>query len=131
MNCPYCSNPVADGAAFCGNCGAKMDAPAAPAAAPVQPAPVSEPAVYTAPPPLEPAPVFAPPEAPVYMPPAPGVAPKKSNRNMIIIVVVILLLLCCCCLAVVIVSQILPILAALGSQSGSYFPFGTPTPRLK
>lgn len=130
MNCPYCSNPVPEGAAFCGNCGAKMDALPAPAAPPVEPAPDSEPvAAYSAPPPAEPAPVFSPPESPVYTPPAPGVAPKKSNRNTIIIVVVVLVLLCCCCLALVAVMQLGPIISAFGSQTGSYYPFGTPTIR--
>jgi len=73
MFCPQCGKPLADGARFCGNCGATVTAPSAPppqAAAPVPPpaAPVPPaPAYGAAPPPQEP------PSAPrVYPGPAPG-----------------------------------------------------------
>lgn len=58
MFCPQCGKPLADGARFCGNCGASIGAPSAP---PPQPAPV---------PPVPAAPAYgAPPPPPAQQPP--------------------------------------------------------------
>ncbi len=92
MNCPYCGTQAAEGAAFCGNCGAKLET----LAAAVSPAPWQESAEGTFTPSVE---TVAPPPAftPSYSPAA--AAPKKRNTVLIIaIVVIVLLLLCCCCL---------------------------------
>jgi hypothetical protein len=67
----------------------------------------------------------------VYTPPALGVAPKKSNRNMIIIVVVVLVLLCCCCITLLAGWWVSQTLSSLPYSQGGTFIFGTPTPRLK
>jgi hypothetical protein len=142
MNCPYCGNAVLAGAAFCGNCGAKLDAATAPAGLPPQPsaeivqepmaptpAPISasgpEPAVETMAPPPGFAPSYAPPPGftASYAPP-PALA-KKSNTTLIIIVVLVVLLLCCCCGAIIALSQMSSVFTDVVTQ------MVTPTPRLK
>ena len=52
MFCPQCGKPLADGARFCGNCGATVSAPSAPPPPPAAPAPST--AASTPPPPLTP-----------------------------------------------------------------------------
>lgn len=107
MNCPYCGTQAAEGAAFCGNCGAKLETPAAA----VSPAPWQESAEGTFTPPVE---TVAPPPlafTPSYSPPP--AAPKKRNTVLIIaIVVIVLLLLCCCCLIFVVPTFLGPFLDA-------------------
>ncbi len=96
MNCPYCGSQTAEGATFCGNCGAMLEAPTSPAVS-VPPTPAEEIAsdAFPAPSPeiVTPPPALTPSFAPLATP-----APKKRNTILIIIVVVILLLVCCCCL---------------------------------
>ena len=66
MFCPQCGKPLADGARFCGNCGASIGAPSAP---PPQPA-------AAVPPPVPPTPSYAAPPPPPQQPPiAPRVDP--------------------------------------------------------
>lgn len=154
MNCPYCGNAVPDGAAFCGNCGAKLEAAAAPVGLPPQPSaeidqePMAPPAPISGPDPvMEPmapppgfTPTYAPPPAPFPGPvmepmaPPPAFTPsyspppapaKKSNTTLIIIIVVVLLLLCCCC-ALFFVSG--PILATFNEIVAQY---SMPTPGLR
>ncbi len=129
MNCPYCANAVTEGAAFCGNCGAKLEA-AAPAGLPPQPA-AEIPQEPLAPPPgpVEgPVPVIepmAPPPGftPAYTPPS---APaKKRNTTLIIVIVLVALLLCCCC---VILFSLGPIATMITDVSGQ---LSLPTPRVR
>ena len=106
MNCPYCGTQAAEGAAFCGNCGAKLETPAAA----VSPAPWQESAEGTFAPPVE---TVAPPAFTPSYSPAAAAAPKKRNTVLIIaIVVIVLLLLCCCCLIFVVPSIVGPFLDA-------------------
>jgi len=69
MFCSKCGANVAQGSAFCPNCGAPIPVAAPPAAA--TPAPPPPPAT---PPPPPPAPQYAPPATPGYAPPQPTVA---------------------------------------------------------
>lgn len=139
MNCPYCGNPSLDGAAFCGNCGAKLEALPAPstpapevlAAAPelagALPAPEPEPAPAPSPEP-PPAPAYAPPAAaytPSYTAPTPP-PQKKGNRTLLIIVAVVLLSLCYCCILIFALFSMIP--WDTTSVQEFQFIFGTPTP---
>jgi len=128
MNCPYCANAVPDGAAFCGNCGAKLEAANIPASLPpsVRPGasaeiprePMSPPPAFVMEP-VAPPPGFTPGYAP---PPAPA---KKSNTTLIIIVVLVVLLLCCCCGLIIAISQMGSVFTDLAGQ------MLVPTPRLR
>ncbi len=120
MNCPYCGGSVAEGAAFCGNCGAKMDAQPAPA---TETPFASEPAT---PPPADFASTVGPTEGPVFTPPALAVPPKRSNRNKILIIIVVAVLLCCCCF--ILISVLGPMLLALGTPTGTIYTYLTPSP---
>ena len=141
MNCPYCGNPSPDGAAFCGNCGAKLEAAGA---ASVAPAPVAQDVVTAAAAPVaslpapEPMPEPAPPPASYTMPPPPPYTPsytapapppkKKSNRTLLIVVAILLLLLCCCCTVGFAIIQISSQLPDFTRELN--FVIGTPTPRM-
>lgn len=100
--CPTCGKPLAKpGATFCGSCGAKIEAAAAPAASPQTPpeppqaappppalraAPPAKPAPSVAPPPpISPAPKAAVP--PSAFPPVPGGKKKGSPVLMILVIV--------------------------------------------
>lgn len=105
MECPYCGSTVPQDAAYCGNCGAKLESAKAPE---VLPGPISGPAEETVTPqqeqPVSPPPSFTP--AFSVTPPA---SPARRNTGYIIaLVIVVLLLLCCCCL--------LTIIAVLGAS---------------
>jgi hypothetical protein len=122
MNCPYCANAVPDGAGFCGNCGAKLDAASTPASLPPQVA-AETPQEPVSPPPFVMEPAAPPPGfTPAYTPPPP--AAKKSNTTLIIIVVVVLLLLCCCCALFVAFGPIAAMLTDITTQVVG------PTPRI-
>ena len=72
MFCPQCGKPLADGARFCGNCGASI-APSAPAPQPaLQPAPVPQAPTASAIPPEPPPPPVTP---RVSSMPPPGAVP--------------------------------------------------------
>lgn len=124
MNCPYCGNAVPDGAAFCGNCGAKLEAANIPASLPPQASaeipqePMSPPPAFVMEP-MAPPPGFT----PAYSPPPPPA--KKSNTTLIIIVVVVLLLLCCCCAVIFSFGPIAAMLTDVFNQ------MSVPTPRLR
>jgi hypothetical protein len=127
MNCPYCANAVPDGAAFCGNCGAKLEAAAPPAGLPPQ----STGEISQEPPP-PPAPFSAPVMEPVGPPPgftasyAPPPAPaKKSNTTLILVVIGVALLLCCCCSVFFAVAQMGPVFTDIIGQ------MVTPTTRIR
>ncbi len=84
MFCPHCGKPLADGARFCGNCGATIAGatpPASPAIAPppppsASPVPPPPPPAYT---PAAAAEPYTPPPPPAYAPPpSPPHAPPPS-----------------------------------------------------
>ena len=92
MFCPNCGKEIPDGAAFCGECGTSLAAPAAPVesapeAAPVEPAPEAAPEAPVAEAAPEAAPA-APDAAPVAAAiaadaqPAPNAAPKEPSEGV-------------------------------------------------
>ena len=92
MFCPNCGKEIPDGAAFCGECGTSLAAPAAPVesapeAAPVEPAPEAAPEAPVADAAPEAAPA-APDAAPVAAAiaadaqPAPNAAPKEPSEGV-------------------------------------------------
>ncbi len=125
MNCPYCGNAVPDGAAFCRNCGAKLEAATIPAGLPPQ-ASAEIPQEPMSPPPgpvMEP---MAPPPGftPGYGAPPPPPA-KKSNTTLIIVVILVVLLLCCCCGLLIAISQMGSVFTDIAGQ------MLVPTPKLR
>ena len=97
MFCPNCGKEIPDGAAFCGECGTSLAAPAspvesAPEAAPVEPAPEAAPEAPVAEAAPEAAPAAEAPTAPDAAPvaaaiaadaqPAPNAAPKEPSEGV-------------------------------------------------
>ena len=97
MFCPNCGKEIPDGAAFCGECGTSLAAPAAPVesapeAAPVEPAPEAAPEASVADAAPEAAPAAEAPAAPDAAPvaaaiaadaqPAPNAAPKEPSEGV-------------------------------------------------
>lgn len=97
MFCPNCGKEIPDGAAFCGECGTSLAAPAAPVesapeAAPVEPAPEAAPEAPVADAAPEAAPAAEAPAAPDAAPvaaaiaadaqPAPNAAPKEPSEGV-------------------------------------------------